>query len=142
MTNSEAWEKSFVSYTEDLTKHGRRLGFAGFALAWVLRTGDFAFPVPVLLSLIGLCVFFLLDISQYWKAARDNRAWLRHQEATKGVKGDFSERPAALDEPHLAALECEAGSLGGFVSLDRNRGGSSSHRYVMPHTSPTYASSD
>jgi len=95
----EAWKDSVVSYTRDLTEHGRRLGFAGFAVAWILRVGDFSFPLPVLLGMMLLCAFFLLDIIQYWRAATRNRVWLLKEEAERGLEGDFTARPGDLDTP-------------------------------------------
>ena len=44
----------------------RKLAFAAGAGCWVLRSDDLQFPILILMAFCVLCVFFILDISQYF----------------------------------------------------------------------------
>jgi hypothetical protein len=51
----------------------RNIGFAAGIACWAFRDNNFTFPSIILLALVCLCIFFLLDISQYamaWHVTR------------------------------------------------------------------------
>jgi hypothetical protein len=77
---AEAWSP-YQSYTEGVTHFARKLGFAGFALAWVLRAEEFAFSGFTLCALGFLITYVLLDVLQYVVAAWKTRKWLLGVEA-------------------------------------------------------------
>ncbi|MDT8287809.1 MAG: hypothetical protein RQ748_11925, partial [Elusimicrobiales bacterium] len=62
-TNREAWE-AYAFYTERLTVHAQRLGFAGLAVCWFFQE-DGQFPPLVLKALFAFVVYLVLDTGQY-----------------------------------------------------------------------------
>ena len=73
-----------TEYIDHLTERGRELseitstvcrniGFAAGIACWAFRDNNFTFPSLILLALACLCLFFLLDITQYamaWHVSR------------------------------------------------------------------------
>lgn len=71
-------------YIDHLSERGRKesetastvcrsIGFAAGVTCWAFRDGSFLFPSIILSALICLCLFFLLDITQYalsWRVSR------------------------------------------------------------------------
>jgi uncharacterized membrane protein len=68
MKLSKVWS-TYEEYTRQLTQHARKLGFAGVAVCWLLRAGEFDFPLAVLVALFLIVLFFVLDVCQYGSGA-------------------------------------------------------------------------
>ena len=61
MTTTELWAQ-YQSYTQNLTEHSRKLGFAGVAICWFFRAEDFTFPAWIYAALVSFVAYFLCDI--------------------------------------------------------------------------------
>jgi hypothetical protein len=101
VNRAEAWSP-YEAYTEGVTNFARKLGFAGFALAWVLRKEEFAFSGFTLLALGFLITYVLLDVLQYVVAAWKSRMWLLEVEseswdALSLLPDSYPPRPGELD---------------------------------------------
>lgn len=102
MTNREVWAACDF-YTSEITKHARAVGFGGLAVCWFFRSAQVSFPSLIVLAMIGLMVFFLLDLGQYYVAAVRLRSGMRREEVRReseagSIEGDYA-LPAALDTP-------------------------------------------
>lgn len=105
MKNSEAWDQ-YKSYTKDITEVSRKLGFAGAAICWVLKTPEGAFSLCVLWGLAFFVAFFIADVLQSFVGALLLRHWLRGEElkqwqATNSIEGEYL-KPGWLDYPSFA----------------------------------------
>jgi len=87
----------------------RNIGFAAGIACWAFRDNNFTFPSIILLALVCLCIFFLLDISQY------AMAWHVTRQLARSVTPD-PDRPAALGSEPGAKGRCPRPAAG-TVSL-------------------------
>jgi len=114
-TNADAW-KTVAFYTEKLTGHAQKLGFAGVAICWFFRSSNGTFPDLILGGLTAFVIYFLLDGSQYWWAARTHRNWIQAQEQKNREnkrpfdEGDFA-FPVELDRPAWDLFNIKLGVL-------------------------------
>lgn len=102
MKNEELW-KQYRDYTEVLTTNCRKLGFAAAAISWFFKSPPNAFPVPILMALGFVVMFFIADILQFLLGAIFIRFWTRKNERLKWeqlqtIEGEY-EKPAWLDYP-------------------------------------------
>lgn len=101
MKHQEIW-RDYYFYTGEITKHARFLGFAGFAVCWFFRTPAITFPPLILAALMGLVVYFLLDLLQYYVAAFRLRSWMTGEEKCREPLGTLEEEdyrpPVGLDD--------------------------------------------
>lgn len=102
MNPEEAW-RPVEEYTRETSVFARKLGFAGIALAWILRSGEFQFSWLVLLGLGLLILYFALDVLHYVIATRKTRAWLYGVEEkgwkeTGALPDAYPPRPRDLDK--------------------------------------------
>jgi hypothetical protein len=105
MKNAEAWDQ-YKSYTKDITEVSRKLGFAGAAICWVLKTPEGTFSICVLWGLTFFVVFFIADVLQSFVGALLLRHWLRREElkqwqTTNSIEGEYL-KPGWLDYPSFA----------------------------------------
>lgn len=103
MKISEHWS-SYVTYTADLSEAARKAGFAGVAVCWLVRSGEFAFPVRVQYALAAIVGFLFADLLQLYVAAIIHRLWLgweerRRQRGNKPLVDDDLAKPAWIDWP-------------------------------------------
>ena len=102
MKNAEAWEQ-YKAYTRDITEVSRKLGFAGAAICWILKTPQGTFSNSVLWSLIFLVAFFISDVLQSFTGALLLRCWIRTEEikiwqVKNTLDGEYL-KPGWLDYP-------------------------------------------
>lgn len=102
VNNSEVWGQ-YKSYTRDITEFSRKLGFAGVATCWVLKSADDSLPGYVLWALGFFVLFFISDILQGLVAALVLRRWIRSEEIelhrmTGKIEGEYN-KPQWLDYP-------------------------------------------
>ncbi len=102
MKNAEAW-KQYKEYTKDITEVSRKLGFAGTAICWVLKTPEETFSTSVLWGLAFFVGFFVADVLQSFVGALLLRFWLRREElkkwhTTETIEGEYL-KPGWLDYP-------------------------------------------
>lgn len=100
-TTSEMWKRT-SEYSEDVTKNGRQLAFAGVAVCWVLREQGKLSEVLVL-SLGFFALFFFLDYIQNVVGFLVRSIWLRSVEVKlykdkKPIDGDI-DQPWWIDRP-------------------------------------------
>ncbi len=79
MTIDKLWEQ-YQHYTRDITEHGRNLGFAGFAVCWLFKSGEYRFPPVIYIALLIFVVYFIVDVCQPLLAALAIRAFTRKSE--------------------------------------------------------------
>ena len=102
MKNAEVWDQ-YKAYTRDITEVSRKLGFAGAAICWILKTPQGAFSNSVLWSLIFLVAFFISDVLQSFTGALLLRYWIRTEEiknwqSNNTLDGEYL-KPVWLDYP-------------------------------------------
>lgn len=102
MTVKELW-KEYQFLTGNLTEHARKLGFAGVAVCWMFKDGNYNFPVLIYLALLGFVTFFLLDILHYKLAAKNLLHFTEQQEAklkelNQGIETTI-DKPRDVDKP-------------------------------------------
>ena len=102
MQNAEVWDQ-YKAYTRDITEVSRKLGFAGAAICWILKTPQGAFSHSVLWSLIFLVAFFISDVLQSFTGALLLRYWIRTEEikiwqSNNTLDGEYL-KPVWLDYP-------------------------------------------
>lgn len=97
MTGKEHWV-NYREYTRDMTKHGRKLGFAGAIICWIFRRSDFTFPLIIYTALFFFVAYFIADILHALSAALTLKFWIRHNEIklhreTGSIEGDIPKPP-------------------------------------------------
>jgi hypothetical protein len=121
MKNSEAWDH-YKTYTKDITEVSRKLGFAGAAICWVLKTPAGTFSSSVLGALGFFVAFFIADVLQSFVGALFLRHWLRQEEIrqwreTQSLDGEYH-KPGWLDYPSFSLFLLKvAFLLAGFAFL-------------------------
>jgi len=102
MTGNQLWAE-YKNYTNDLTQHERKLGFAGAAICWIFKREDLTFPVTIYLALVFFVAYFIADILHYVSAALVLRFFTQYHEkklfiATGSIEGDIA-KPRWVDWP-------------------------------------------
>lgn len=121
MKNGEVWDQ-YKSYTKDITELARKLGFAGSAICWVLKSPNGALSSSVLLALAFFVLFFVADILQGLLGALILRGWIRGEEKriwreSSSLDGEYL-KPPWLDYPSFGLFLMKIlFLLVGFVAL-------------------------
>jgi hypothetical protein len=102
MTGKQLWEQ-YQHYTRDLTEHGRKLGFAGTAICWILKRVDFTFPLMIYAALFFFVAYFIADILQALSGALMLKFFTQHHETrlwreTHSIEGEIY-KPRWVDLP-------------------------------------------
>lgn len=105
MKNADVWDQ-YKSYTKDVTELSRKLGFAGAAICWVLKSPNGALSSSVLLSLAFFVLFFMADTLQGVLGALILRVWIRREEKrmwteSGSLDGEYL-KPPWLDYPSFS----------------------------------------
>jgi len=121
MKNSEVWDQ-YKAYTKDITEVSRKLGFAGAAICWILKTPQGIFSNSVLWALAFIVAFFISDILQSLSGALLLRYWIRSEEikiweANSTLDGEYL-KPVWLDYPSFTFFLLKVFSLlVGFIFI-------------------------
>jgi hypothetical protein len=130
MKISKLWEQ-YHYYTQDVTEHGRKLGFAGAAICWFFR-GDVGvrFPPLVYWALFFFICYFVADLMQSLIGAHRTKTFTESEEkalwdASGKLCGDDEvKKPRSVDVPmqvafwvKIAFLLIGFGFLGAFVFI-------------------------
>ncbi|MFN3408624.1 MAG: hypothetical protein ACK45B_06500 [Limisphaerales bacterium] len=102
MTGKELWEQ-YQHYTRDITEHGRKLGFGGVAICWVLKRDDYTFPAMIYAALLFFVAYFLSDILHSLSGALMLKYFTQHHEAKmwrekRTIDGEIH-KPRWVDRP-------------------------------------------
>jgi len=105
MTGRELWA-TYRDYTEDFTKHARKLGFAGAAICWLFKRDDFTFPPMIYVALFFFVAYFIADIPHSFCAALVLKFFIEYKErklwqTTKSIEGEIL-KPRWVDWPAFA----------------------------------------
>ncbi len=106
MKISEHWA-SYVTYTADLSEASRKAAFAGVAVCWLMRTGEFVFPARIQWALAAIVGFLFVDLLQLYLAGFIHRLWLRCEEQRRQRGGrplvdEDLAKPDWIDRPTFA----------------------------------------
>jgi hypothetical protein len=121
MQLTDIWQQ-YDFYTKGVTESSRKLAFATAAICCFFKTPEVTFPLPVLVSLALVIIFFFMDLLQYFLAALLRRFWARSQERKMWVEqGSINheiQQPPWLDTPAFMLFICKILFLfGSFGSL-------------------------
>jgi hypothetical protein len=121
MSGRELWAQ-YQLYTRDITEHGRKIGFAGCALCWVLRRDDLTFPLMIYAALLFFVGYFIADILQGVSGALMLKHFTEYHESklfkeTGSIEGDIK-KPRWVDLPsHICFLIKCLLLMAGFISI-------------------------